>query len=66
MADITIWHFIILVAILFMIQHLFVKRENYESIENKDKKQDNKLCGESSIDQGFLYYIFNSTKTPAR
>jgi uncharacterized membrane protein len=66
MKDITIWHFIILVAILFAIQYLFVKRENYESVQGGDKKTDNKLCGETSIDQGFLYYIFNSPKTPAR
>jgi hypothetical protein len=66
MKDITIWHFIILVAIFFAMQYLLVKRENYESIQGEDKKTSDKLCGESSIDKGFLYYIFNSPKTPAR
>jgi hypothetical protein len=62
--EITIQHLLFLVAILFLANYIFQKKESFENSSETNKKD--KACGQESINYGFLHYIFNSPKTPAR
>jgi hypothetical protein len=63
--EITIIHLLILVFFLFLVQFIFSHKEKFENVKEKGENKD-KECGQKSVDYGFLHYIFNSPKTPAR
>lgn len=73
--EITIQHLFILVIVLFFIQYILTSKEKFEQdnmeyikakiIQDKEMKKD-KECGQKSVNYGFLHYVFNSPKTPAR
>lgn len=64
---VTFEHLLMLIAILYVIFFFMQKREKFEQEQSKTEtiKKDS-LCGEESINNGYLHYIFNSPAVPRR
>lgn len=72
--EITFWHLITLVSILYILLTLIKVKENFvemmSNVINDITKQNNtkpdKACSQKSVNYGYLSYIFNSPQSPQR